>query len=57
MVAEDVFSLKGVREAGFPIHLDHGLSWHIGHVHDRLVTNADALAEKPLFDAGIARRD
>ncbi len=57
VVAEDVFFFKAVREAGYPIHLDHGLSWHIGHVHDRLVTTADAIAEKPLFEAGVPRRD
>ena len=46
VVAEDVFFLRRVNEAGFGVYLDHGLSWHIGHVHERLVTNADALAER-----------
>ena len=46
-VGEDVFFFRRVREAGFGVYLDHQLSWDIGHVHDRIVTNADALRERP----------
>ncbi len=49
VVAEDVFFFRRVNEAGFGVYLDHALSWHIGHVHDRIVTNADAIAERDAF--------
>ncbi len=48
-VAEDVFFFRRVNEAGFGVYLDHALSWHIGHVHDRIVTNADAIADRDHF--------
>ncbi len=48
-VAEDVFFFRRVNEAGFGVYLDHALSWHIGHVHDRIVTNADAIADRDQF--------
>jgi hypothetical protein len=51
VVAEDVFFFKRVAEAGFGVHLDHALSWHIGHVHQRLMTNADAEADRERFQA------
>jgi hypothetical protein len=43
VVAEDVFFFRRIREAGFAVFVDHGLSWHIGHQFDRLLMNADAL--------------
>ncbi len=50
VVAEDVFFFNRVNESGFGVYLDHGLSWHIGHQFERLVTNADALAQKQSFE-------
>lgn len=51
VVAEDVFFFRRIKEAGYGVFLDHWLSWQIGHVHERLATNADALAEKAAHDA------
>lgn len=44
IVGEDVFFFRRLHEAGIPIHLDHALSWTVGHVHQRVLTNADAAA-------------
>ena len=44
--AEDhQFCLKAAR-AGFRPHVDHGLSWQIGHVGERMLTNQDALDDR-----------
>jgi hypothetical protein len=32
--------------AGFRPHVDHGLSWEIGHVGERVLTNQDALDDR-----------
>lgn len=45
-VGEDVFFFGKVREAGVKIHCDHALSWEVGHLHERIVTNAHACAER-----------
>jgi hypothetical protein len=42
IVGEDVFFFRRLREAGIPVYLDHPLSWTIGHVHQSVLTNADA---------------
>lgn len=42
IVGEDVFFFRRLRRAGIPVHVDHSLSWSIGHVHQRVLTNADA---------------
>lgn len=34
---EDVYFFDKVREAGFTVHLDHLLSWHIGHSVQRIL--------------------
>lgn len=47
--AEDYdFCTKAVK-AGFPPHVDHGLSWQIGHVRESLVTNLHALMDRGRF--------
>ena len=51
VVAEDVYFFKRVNEAGFGVYLDHGLSWEIGHVHQRLMTNAHAEAQREAFQS------
>lgn len=42
VVGEDVYFFRKLREAGVSVYLDHPLSWSIGHVHQRVLTNADA---------------
>lgn len=42
IVGEDVFFFRRLAEAGIAVHLDHALSWSIGHVHQRVLTNEDA---------------
>ena len=42
IIGEDVFFFRRLREGGIPVYLDHPLSWSIGHVHQRVLTNADA---------------
>ena len=48
-VGEDVFFFNRVRGAGFPVHLDHTLSWTLGHLHQQILTNADALSQRDSF--------
>jgi hypothetical protein len=50
VVAEDVFFFRRAAEAGFGAYVDHGLSWHVGHLHNRLLTNADAAAQREAFE-------
>lgn len=45
-VGEDVHFFKLIREAGVPVHLDHALSWEVGHVHELILTNAHTVAQK-----------
>jgi hypothetical protein len=47
IVGEDVFFFRRLREAGVPVYVDHALSWSIGHVHQRVLTNADAAHAQP----------
>jgi hypothetical protein len=42
IVGEDVFFFRRIHEAGVPVHIDQALSWSIGHVHQRVLTNADS---------------
>ena len=44
IIGEDVFFFRRLHEAGIAVHLDHALSWTIGHVHQRVLTNADTLS-------------
>jgi hypothetical protein len=45
-VGEDVFFFKKIRDAGIPVHCDHGLSWDVGHLHEQILTNAHAEIQK-----------
>jgi hypothetical protein len=45
-IGEDVYFFKKVREAGISVHCDHALSWEVGHIHDRIITNAHACVEE-----------
>ena len=49
-VAEDVYFFRRVAECGYGVYLDHGLSWDIAHVHQRLLTNAQAAMEREAFE-------
>jgi hypothetical protein len=48
---EDVFFFNRARKAGYAVHLDHWLSWQVFHVHETLLGNADAVAQRALFEA------
>lgn len=45
-MGEDASFFQELREAGIALHLDHALSWQVGHIHERVLTNADAEAQK-----------
>lgn len=45
-MGEDASFFEELRAAGVKIHVDHGLSWQVGHIHDEVLTNADAEAQK-----------
>ena len=49
LVGEDTHFFNQVRKAGFPVYLDHSLSWSIGHISETIRTNADAVRSE---DAG-----
>jgi hypothetical protein len=53
-VGEDTFFFNRVREAGFSVHLDHGLSWNVYHSSTTLLTNADTVAQRELYLAKLA---
>ena len=53
-MGEDASFFAELREAGIGIHVDHGLSWLVGHIDERVLTNADAEAQK---EAWLSRRD
>lgn len=42
VIGEDVFFFKKIRDAGIPVHVDHALSWEVGHIHEQIITNAHA---------------
>lgn len=41
-VGEDVFFFRRLQEAGVAVYVDHALSWSVGHVHQRVLSNAEA---------------
>lgn len=45
-IGEDVHFFKTIREAGIPVHIDHALSWDVGHIHEQLLTNAHTVVQK-----------
>jgi hypothetical protein len=40
---EDFYFFERVRKAGFAVHLDHHLSWRVGHVMQKAMKSSDAL--------------
>lgn len=47
---EDVFFFNKLADAGITAFCDHGLSWEIGHIHEMILTNAHAVAQKDRWD-------
>ena len=45
-MGEDVSFFRELGEAGVKVYVDHGLSWEVGHIAERVITNADAVAQK-----------
>jgi hypothetical protein len=45
-MGEDVSFFRELTQAGVEIYVDHGLSWEVGHIAERVITNADAVAQK-----------
>jgi hypothetical protein len=52
-MGEDVSFFRELGEAGVKLFVDHGLSWEVGHIAERVVMNADAVAQK---DAWLSRK-
>lgn len=52
-MGEDASFFQELREAGVRVHLDHGLSWEVGHIAERIAMNADTIAQK---DAWLSRK-
>jgi hypothetical protein len=45
-IGEDVYFFKKIRDAGIPIHCDHGLSWDVGHIAETILTQAHCVKDK-----------
>ena len=45
-MGEDASFFQELREAGVKVHVDHGLSWEVGHIGERVFTNADTVAQR-----------
>lgn len=46
MIGEDVFFFRKLVDAGITPHIDHGLSWEVGHLFETILTNAHAIVQK-----------
>ena len=51
-MGEDVSFFRELTEAGVKVYIDHALSWEVGHIHERVITNADAEAQKDAWLRG-----
>lgn len=49
MVGEDVFFFRKLAKAGVMPFVDHGLSAHVGHLHEIILTNAHAEAQQGAY--------
>ncbi len=56
-VGEDIYFFRQLAAAGIGIHVDHALSWSIGHAHQKMLTNNEALAQKDSFPASPGNVD
>jgi hypothetical protein len=43
ILGEDIYFFRRLKKLGISIHVDHGLSWSIGHAFQKMLTNKDAL--------------
>jgi hypothetical protein len=48
-MGEDVSFFRELTDAGVAVYVDHGLSWEVGHIADRILTNADTVAQQELW--------
>ena len=46
LMGEDVSFMRELTDAGVKVYVDHGLSWQVGHIHEKVLTNADTVAQK-----------
>ncbi len=53
VMGEDISFFRELTDAGIRVYVDHGLSWQVGHIHERVLTNADAEAQK---EAWLSRK-
>jgi hypothetical protein len=42
---EDFYFFRKLRSAGLPVHLDHAVSWQVGHIAEKLITHRDVVSE------------
>lgn len=59
LIGEDAFFFAKCREAGCKVFIDHELSWDIGHIHEHIITNAHAVAQRERWNektGAIARK-
>ena len=49
-MGEDASFFQELREAGVTIYVDHGLSWQVGHIAERVLTNADSEAQREAWE-------
>jgi hypothetical protein len=52
-VGEDLYFCAQLKQRGVPLYLDHGLSWHIGHIGQYTYEMKDVLAEREMARAGM----
>ena len=50
-VGEDIFFFRKLSAAGIVPHVDHALSWTIGHLHEKLLTNDEAVMRRGEADS------
>jgi len=55
--SEDHLLFARIRESGIPVHVDHGLSWQIGHVSEEVLTHEGAFTGELRRQAMLAARD
>jgi hypothetical protein len=55
-VGEDIYFFRKLHAAGIPVHVDHALSWTIGHVHQQLLTNEHAWQQRDAYMASRSNR-
>ncbi len=48
-IGEDIYFFEKLESARISVHVDHALSWSIGHAYQKMLTNADVLPQKDGF--------